>query len=99
MQSEKIQKEIEKQQLLQMMEDNVDKKIVRIFICSNINELFNMNVEMGEKPQIYKIMEKVDKIGVKIITEYPWLYKLLCILRINKIYAYAKISMQKGDQI
>ncbi len=78
------QRKMNIQQINQLYEEGVSEKSIRIFICSNINEIFGTNIKMQLrlKGKLYW-----DNWARKIIIEYPKLYKLLCILRINKIYA------------
>lgn len=75
MNSEKCQ-----DQMVQMMETGADEKVLRIFICSNVNQLFDMKVDLGGEPWL-------KKTAVKISHKYPRIYRLLCILKINKVYS------------
>lgn len=69
----------------QLIEQNVDGRVLRMFVCSNIDKIFDVSIIMnqeqnGEKKTYW------DSLAEKIIISYPRLYKLLCILRINKVY-------------
>lgn len=74
------------QRIKQLIEQNVSEQMLRMFVCSNIDEIFDANINMEqeqkEKKKIYW-----DGLAEKIIINYPRFYKLLCVLRINKIYA------------
>lgn len=74
------------QRVEQMVEQNISGYLLRMFVCSNIDEIFEVNIimdqELKEERKIYW-----DSLAEKIITNYPRFYRLLCILRINKIYA------------
>ena len=81
-----LQEESVAQQARQLAEQNVSGQVFRMFICTNIDEVFNVNVtggqEMKEKKKLYW-----NGLAEKIIIKCPLFYKLLCIFKINKVYA------------
>lgn len=67
-------------QLEQLIGQNAHQKALRIFVCSNINELFAADIDLGKTPWLKRLAEK-------IVLDYPRIYRLLCTMKINKIYA------------
>lgn len=74
MNSEKCQ-----DQMMRLMEERRDEKVLRVFVCSHVNQLFDVNVDLGGEPWL-------KKMAAKIVQKYPRIYRLLCMMKINQVY-------------
>lgn len=83
---ENLQMDLANQKVKQLIEQNVKRQVLRMFVCSNIDEIFNTNINLEQERKEQKEIFW-DSIAEKIIINYPRFYRFLCILRINKIYA------------
>lgn len=82
---ENLQLDFAEGRIKELIDQNVDERTLRMYVCSNIDQIFDvaiiMRQEQNEEKKTYW-----DSLAEKIIISYPRLYKLLCVLRINKIY-------------
>lgn len=78
------QRKLAMRQLTQLIEQGVSENSIRMFICLNIKGIFGRNIRMQQKLTGKLYWENLAK---NIIFYHPVLYRLLCFLKINEIYA------------
>lgn len=83
---EKLRGRFAVQRARELEEQNVAGQVCRLFICTNADEIFGTDIVVGEVRKELK-KRKLNNLAEKIITIFPLFYKLLCILKINKVFA------------